>query len=98
MIRKLESLEIKDGKIILKVRAKGRLRSRIAGRQEGGPGRGRGLGARQETASPRPNRPEGRSRPKVDQPEARLSPPTSSLAEARSNRRLTSTTEDAGID
>ena len=30
MIRKLESLEVKDGKIILKVRAKGRIVSRYA--------------------------------------------------------------------
>ena len=66
MIRKLESLEVKDGKIILKVRAKASRVQRFDGRQEGSPRRG--CGSPEERGARRANRRKRTRRRKYEAP------------------------------
>ena len=95
MIRKLESLEIKDGKIILKVRAKARCTSPDRPAKKEIPGRGRGPAdvrsaqgeADRRTDRRRPRPTPNRLRPRPA-PEVLRRTPSSSIAAGCETTRL----------
>ena len=92
MIRKLESLEVKDGKIILKVRAKGDAPSPVRR-----PPRRMSLSRswlRRRTASPRANR--RRREPQGDEPKTEAQPAATESATPKTRMKRHETTMIAG--